>query len=231
MREATRAVIFDLDGVLVDSEPNYLESERVLLGEHGITFTAEMKLPYIGMSTREMLERVKAEFGLAAALDTLVEEKNAIYLRLAAEHTPVNAPMRDLVTLLREHAYPLALASGSSPAAIDVVLRHAGLEDAFDVVVSADAVPRGKPDPDLFLEAARRLGVLPAACAVIEDSGYGVTAARRAGMRCIAIPYGDALSMGGAFAQADLLLSGPVSRVDAASIFAWIRGDSSVPAS
>lgn len=223
--EAIRAVIFDLDGVLVDSEPNYLESERILLGRHGITFTAEMKVPYIGMSTKEMLEHVKNEFGLTTALVTLLEEKNAIYLQLAAEHTQVNAPMRDLVQLLREHGYPLALASGSSPAAIDVVLSHAGLGAAFDVVVSAEAVRRGKPEPDLFLAAATRLGVQPAACVVIEDSGYGVTAARRAGMRCIAIPYGDTLAMGGAFAEADLLLSGPMANIDALSILGWIRSD------
>ena len=224
-REPIQAVIFDLDGVLVDSEPNYLESERVLFGKYGVTFTAEMKVPYIGLSTKEMLERVIVEFDLAVPLGVLVEEKNAIYLRLAAEHTPVNAPMRRLVELLRDHGYPLAVASGSSSAAIDVVLRHTGLDDFFDVVVSAESVPRGKPEPDLFLEAARRLSVPPAACVVVEDSGYGVTAARRAGMRCIAIPYGDGLSMGDAFAKADLLLGGSMASVDADSVFAWIRGD------
>jgi HAD superfamily hydrolase (TIGR01509 family) len=223
MREPIQAVIFDLDGVLVDSEPNYLESERILLGAHGITFTAGMKVPYIGMSTREMLARVVVEFGLEAPLGTLVDQKNAIYLRLAAVHTPVNAPMRTLLELLHHHEYPLALASGSSAAAIEVVLSHTGLGSFFDVVVSADSVARGKPEPDLFLEAAQRLGVIPAACLVVEDSGYGVTAARRAGMRCIAIPYRGELSMNDAFAEADLLLGDSMANVDGAAVFAWIR--------
>lgn len=218
-----RATIFDLDGVLVDSEPNYLESERILFSRYGISFTADMKVPYIGMSTREMLERVAAEFGVSTPLDTLVDEKNLIYLRLAAERTPVNAPMRTLLKLLREHQYPLALASGSSLAAIEAVLASTGFGTYFDVVVSADSVPRGKPAPDLFLEAARRLNIEPAACVVVEDSGYGVRAARRAQMRCIAIPYGGRLSMADAFAEADLLLAGSMANVDGAAVFAWIR--------
>jgi beta-phosphoglucomutase family hydrolase len=216
------AVIFDLDGVLVDSEPNYLASERELLAEYGIDFTEDMKVPYIGMSTWEMLSRLAAEHGLSTPVPELVERKNGIYRRLADAHTPVNEPMRRLAELLREADHPLAVASGSSPEALSVVLAATGLVEYFDAIVSAEEVERGKPQPDVFLAAAARLGVRPADCFVIEDSAYGVLAAHRAGMRSVAIPYRPDLATAEAFGLADLLIEGGMSAAEADKIFAFI---------
>lgn len=218
----TPAVIFDLDGVLVDSEPNYLASERELLAGYGIEFTEDMKVPYIGLSTHEMLSRVVTDHGLAAPVAELVQRKNEIYRRIADAHTPVNEPMRRLAGLLHEAGHPLAVASGSSPGALTGVLVGTGLAGYFDAVLSAEEVGRGKPEPDLFLAAAARLGVLPADCVVIEDSTYGVLAAHRAGMRVVAIPYRPDLAGAASFGLADLVIEGGAADADADRIFAFV---------
>jgi len=216
------AVIFDLDGVLVDSEPNYLAAERVLLSGYGIDFTEDMKVPYIGMSTWEMLSRVAAEYRLPTAVPELADRKNEIYRRLAEEHTPVNEPMRRLAELLHDAGHPLAVASGSSPQALSTVLTGTGLAAYFDAVLSAEEVERGKPEPDVFLAAADRLGVRPADCVVVEDSSYGVLAAHRAGMRSVAIPYRPDLAGAEAFSLAGLLIEGGMAAADADKIFSFI---------
>ncbi|NUT32454.1 MAG: HAD family phosphatase [Hamadaea sp.] len=216
------AVIFDLDGVLVDSEPNYLASEQILLADFGIEFTEQMKVEYIGLSTREMLERVVAKHGLTTPVDELVDRKNAIYELLAGTHTPINEPMRILAELLRRNGFRLAVASGSSPGALRGVLEGTGLMPFFDVVMSADDVPQGKPAPDLFLATAAKLGIEPASCVVVEDSAYGVQAALAAGMRCVAIPYRTDLTGAEVFTQADLLVVGGMANVDPEAVYAFI---------
>lgn len=220
---AVRGAIFDLDGVLVDSEPNYFRSERVLLAEYGVDFTPEMKRPYIGMSTMEMLDDVVLRFGIAEPVGTLLSRKNAHYLEIAAGGTPAYPQTRRLVELLHGAGYPLALASGSSPEVIDTVLAGAGLLRYFDVVVSAEAVPRGKPAPDLFLEAARTLDIPPRECVVVEDSEYGVAAAAGAGMRCVAIPYLFDAPLAEAFHSADLLITGGMTGMNPDAVFEWVR--------
>lgn len=219
------AVIFDLDGVLVDSEPNYLASEQILLADFGIDFTEQMKVQYIGLSTREMLDRVAAEHSLTTPVDELVDRKNEIYELLAGTHTPVNEPMRELAELLRRNGFPLAVASGSSPGALRGVLEVTDLARYFDVIMSADDVPRGKPAPDLFLAAAAKLGVEPLSCVVVEDSAYGVEAALAAGMRCVAIPYRPDLAGAEVFTQADLLVVGGMANVDPEAVYAFITAD------
>lgn len=219
------AVIFDLDGTLVDSEPNYFASEQRLLAELGITgFDEEAKRRYVGVSTREMMLDLSARYGFTDPVDVLVERKNGYYLELARAGTPVYPQMRKLVELLHERGYRMAVASGSSPEVLDVVLTDSGLAPFFEVVVSAEWVPRGKPEPDLFLETARRLGVEPSACVVVEDARHGVAAAHRAGMRCIAVPYLVDEPLAAEFRTADLLYRGGMAEFTAASAFEWITG-------
>jgi beta-phosphoglucomutase-like phosphatase (HAD superfamily) len=118
----------------------------------------------------------------------------------------------------------MAVASGSSFPVIEAVLDVADLARYFSVAVSADSVPRGKPAPDLFLETARRLGVRPENCVVVEDARYGVIAARRAGMRCIAIPYLVEEPVSAEFLTADLLFPGGMGSFSAKLAFDWITG-------
>lgn len=218
-----KAVIFDLDGTLVDSEPNYLEAERRLLAGYGISFDEEAKREYIGRSTRDVLEAIRTRYGLAADVETLSAVKNRLYLEIAGRGTPVFPEMRKLLDRLAGARYPLALASGSSAEAVDAVLAITALRDSFDVAVSADEVALGKPAPDLFLETARRLGVAPGRCVVLEDSQHGVEAARRAGMRCIAIPYLIDPPLARGFEHADLLFRAGMAAFTAEAAFEWIE--------
>lgn len=216
-------VVFDLDGTLVDSEPNYYEAARRLLARHGVAdFAWEQHARFIGIGTRETLEILKAEYGLAATVEELLADKNTGYLELARAHTEVFPQMREFVTHLHAAGHPMAVASGSSRAAIEAVLAGTGLDALLTTVVSAEEVAHGKPEPDVFLEAARRLGVAPETCVVLEDAAPGAEAARRAGMRCIAIPYVAETAGDPAFAAAGLLFKGGQKEFTARAAYEWL---------
>ncbi|MBU7600219.1 HAD family phosphatase [Streptomyces sp. P38-E01] len=186
----TPAVIFDLDGTLVDSEPHYYEAGRLVLARHGVAdFTWREHQEFVGISTRETLATLRLRHRLAAPVEQLLREKNEIYLDLARGGTAVFPGMRTLLERLHEAGHPLIVASGSSLSAIEAVLRGTGLLPLLPRFVSAEEVGRGKPAPDVFEEAARRLDVRPARCAAVEDAVPGVQAARSAGMRRIVVPY------------------------------------------
>ncbi|MGW7041296.1 HAD family hydrolase [Streptomyces avermitilis] len=219
----TTSVVFDLDGTLVDSEPNYFEAGRHLLAEQGITdFTWADHEQYVGISALESLELWKERYGIEAPLDDLLADMNRRYLALARASTPVYPEMRKFVELLAGEGVPMAVASGSSPEAIEAILTGTGLASWFTTVVSADEVAQGKPAPDVFLEAARRLGVSPADCVVLEDAAPGAAAAHAATMRCIAIPYVAAQADDPAFATAGLLVRGGQSEFTARAAYEWL---------
>lgn len=217
-----RAVIFDLDGVLIDSEPLLFEAERLALARYGVELTPEIKAPFIGLGGHDVLAALVARFGLDVDVTELGSAKTAAYLDLVAQVSGF-APTVELARALHSRGVPLAIASGSPSDAIDTALAAIGLEDAFEVRVSVTQVDRGKPAPDVFLHAARRLGVPPEGCVVVEDAVHGVQAARAAGMRCIAIPtVTDPLDE--RFAGADLLVRGGMAEADAAALLAWLVG-------
>ncbi|WP_419723975.1 HAD family hydrolase [Streptomyces pratensis] len=218
-------VVFDLDGTLVDSEPNYYEAGRRLLARYGVRdFGWEDHTRFIGIGTRETLTALRAEYGIDAPVDELLAGKNALYLELAGASTEVFGQMRALVERLHAAGAPMAVASGSSRAAIGAVLAVTGLDAYIPLYVSAEEVAHGKPEPHVFLEAARRLGADPADCVVLEDAPPGAAAARAAGMRCIAVPYVAATAFDPAFAAADLLFAGGQSEFTAEAAYAWLLG-------
>ncbi|MFJ7265060.1 HAD family hydrolase [Streptomyces sp. NPDC099050] len=217
------SVIFDLDGTLVDSEPNYYESGRRTLERHGVPdFTWEQHARYIGIGTLETLEILRDEYGITAPVEQLLAEQNAAYLELARTHTEAYPEMRAFVRRLHSEGVPMAVASGSSLEAIDAVLAGTGLDALLTTVVSAEEVAQGKPAPDVFLEAARRLGADPADCVVVEDAAPGALAARAAGMRCVAIPYVAAMADDPAFAAAGLLFPSGQAEFSAESAYSWL---------
>ncbi|MBK3577134.1 HAD family phosphatase [Streptomyces sp. MBT65] len=217
------SVIFDLDGTLVDSEPNYYEATRQTLTEHGVPdFTWEQHERCVGISTQETLVLLKERHGLKAPVEELLAETNRRYLALARAATRVHPEMRKFVELLAAEGVPMAVASGSSPEAIEAILTGTGLDASLRTVVSADEVARGKPAPDVFLEAARRLGAAPADCVVLEDATPGAAAAHAAGMRCIAIPYVAAQADAPEFATAGLLLRGGQAEFSAQGAYDWL---------
>ncbi|MFJ7300665.1 HAD family hydrolase [Streptomyces sp. NPDC099088] len=220
------SVIFDLDGTLVDSEPNYFEAGRQTLAGQGVTdFTWADHERYVGVSTRETLALWRERYGLRAPLDDLLAEKNRRYLELARASTHVYPEMRRFVELLAAEGVPMAVASGSSPAAIEAILTGTGLAALVTTAVSADEVAHGKPAPDVFLEAARRFGADPSGCVVLEDAAPGATAARAAGMRCVAVPYVAAQAGDPAFAGADLLFHGGQSEFTARAAYDWLAAE------
>lgn len=221
----TTAVIFDLDGTLVDSEPNYYEASRQTLAVYGVTgFTWADQEKSVGISTRETVTLWRERYGLDAPVEELLAEKNRRYLELARAETPVYPEMRKFVELLAGEGVPMAVASGSSLRAIEAILAGTGLDAYLRTVVSSDEVACGKPAPDVFLEAARRLGVAPADCVVMEDAAPGCLAAHAAGMRCVAIPYLAAQADDPGFAAAELLVRGGQGEFMARAVFEWLVG-------
>ncbi|MCK9894082.1 HAD family phosphatase [Frankia sp. AgB32] len=180
------AVVFDLDGVLVDSEQVWDEVRRAYVGERGGRWEADSTRRMMGMSTAEWSGYL-ASLGVAGTPDDIAADIQ----RAIAERYGASAPLlpgaADAVRALVSLA-PLAVASSSPRTLIELVLAHAGLTDLFAEVVSSEEVARGKPAPDVYLEAARRLGVPATGCVAIEDSTNGLRSAAAAGMAVIAVP-------------------------------------------
>lgn len=192
--------MFDLDGVLVDSEHIWDEVREELALERGGRWHERAQADMMGMSSPEWSRYMHDVIGLAESPDEINEEVVRRLLDRYADELPLIAGASDAVRRLAG-PFRLAVASSSNRAVIDAVLEQAGLAALFDATVSSEEVARGKPAPDVFLEAARRLGIEPVRCAAIEDSANGIRAARAAGMRVLAIPNrrypppGDALEL------------------------------------
>jgi HAD superfamily hydrolase (TIGR01509 family) len=181
------AVVFDLDGVIVDSEQVWDEVREDYVRETGGTYTDESARDMMGMSSPEW-SRYLAE---ALRVPGTPEEINAaIVERMLARYGEAPPLLPGAVEAVRRIGawVPLAIASSSNRELIDVVLRASGLAADFGVTVSSEEVPRGKPSPDVYLEAARRLGVDPARCGAVEDSHNGIRSAKAAGMVVVAVP-------------------------------------------
>ena len=184
---AVDAVVFDLDGVLVDSEHVWDEVREGLARERGGRWHERAQADMMGMSSTEWSRYMHDVIGLAES----PEEIDAEVVRRMRERYAAEIPLIDgAVDAVRRVAgsFRLAVASSSNRPLIDLVLERAGLASLFEATVSSEEVERGKPAPDVFLEAARRLGVAPERCAAVEDSANGIRAARAAGMRVVAIP-------------------------------------------
>lgn len=198
------AVIFDMDGVIVDSEPRHEIAFREVFEQmgygqsHGMDFEA-----YYGRSDRALWIDFIARHQPRWSLEELVEWKQRRFLEILERDQPIFETLPELVERLFNR-YKLAVASGSSHPVIDAVLALRNLRRYFPVVVSAEDVPAGKPAPDIFLRAAELLGVAPSQCWVIEDSVAGVEAGRAAGMMVIAITNTLPAS---SFAKADHIVS------------------------
>ncbi|OHD12055.1 MAG: hydrolase [Spirochaetes bacterium GWD1_27_9] len=220
---AIKAVIFDLDGTLIDSEDNYYEADKILLSRYGIDFTQEDKKQYIGTGNLEMMKRIKLRYNINETAETLLEKKNSLYLNLAKNNTKVFSEMKEFLNLLKDNNYPLAVASGSSPIILEELLTSLDLKKYFDIIVSAEEVKKGKPAPDIFLETANRLNIEPHNCCVIEDSQYGVEAAKKAFMYCIAIPYLTEKPLADSFTLADLIFEDGMKQFLAKKAFDWVK--------
>jgi HAD superfamily hydrolase (TIGR01509 family) len=187
MAGGVAAVAFDLDGVLIDSEPVWEEVRRAYVDEAGGHWLEEAQRRLMGMSTAEWSACLSRDLGVGRPPEVVAAE---VLDRMAERyrHGPPLLPGAVAAVERLAARWPLGLASSSSRALIDLVLDASGLAGRFRATVSTEEVPRGKPAPDAYLEVAARLGADPAACAAVEDSSNGVRSAAAAGMRVVAIP-------------------------------------------
>jgi HAD superfamily hydrolase (TIGR01509 family) len=178
-----KAVIFDLDGVIVDSEGTHHQIEREIFRKHGKELTPEMTDRFRGTTEKYFWGNICRELGIADYHE-LMEEKAEKYEQKLGE-LKLFPGVKDFIAELRRRKIKVALASSTQRHWIEKILSAHGLE--FEVVVSGDEIEKSKPEPEIYLEAARRLGLRPEECLVIEDAINGIKAAKKAGMRCVAI--------------------------------------------
>jgi HAD superfamily hydrolase (TIGR01509 family) len=181
------AVIFDLDGVLIDSEPAWNQARHDVVVEQGGQWRPEAQRAMMGMSSTEWSTYMHQELGAGPTPRELSDIVVARLAKLYDEHLPLIPGARQAVMRLARE-WPLGLASSANRPIIELVLDRAGLRQAFVACVSSEEVARGKPAPDVYLEAARRIEVSPERCVAVEDSSNGLRSAAAAGTTVVAIP-------------------------------------------
>ena len=180
-----KAFIFDMDGVIIDSEPLHIESDKMVGREFGIELTDEELLQYVGMNDEWLWSKLAKKYKINTAIDEILEMQylNKIKLLETGKFQKIKG-VDDLISDLRVKGIKTALASSSAVRFIQSVLDKLELTDSFEVTVSGEDVENGKPAPDIFLRAAELLNVSPKECVVLEDAMHGINGAK-AGMKCI----------------------------------------------
>jgi HAD superfamily hydrolase (TIGR01509 family) len=199
------AVVFDMDGVLIESEEVWDSVREAYVRERGGRYDAEVQRAMMGMSSTEWSQYLHDVAGIPDAPAAINDEIVRRMLDAYRAHLPLVDGAVDAVERLAR-VYPLGLASSSNRSLIDAVLDVAGVASLFAATVSSEEVARGKPAPDVYLEAARRLGVDATRCAAVEDSHGGIRSATAAGMRVIAFPNPTYPPDEESLAQADVVI-------------------------
>src|SRR3954469_25079658 len=181
------AVVFDLDGVLVDSEERWTAAREALTRESGGTWSDSATRDMMGMSAPEWSSYLRCELGVPMSDQDINDDVVARMEASLRDDLPLLPGAVEAVRTLGAR-WPLGVASSANRRIVELVVEVAGLEECFRAIVSSEEVPRGKPSPDVYLEAARRLGVEARGCVAIEDSTNGLWSAHRAGMAVIAVP-------------------------------------------
>jgi HAD superfamily hydrolase (TIGR01509 family) len=183
------AVIFDMDGLMFDTERLAKEGWILFGQEHGIPITDEIIMSCIGVNAASLLKICNDCFGQGFPIEEL-RQSVGVYMRDSFDRDgmPIKKGLICLLDFLKEHGIPTAVASSSSQKTVSECLERAGLTERFSTLVCGDMVERSKPEPDIFLKAAEELGVLPEECVVLEDSRNGIKAAFAAGMFPIMVP-------------------------------------------
>jgi HAD superfamily hydrolase (TIGR01509 family) len=209
-----RAVIFDLDGVLIESEQLWDEARRSVVSTHGGRWRDGATAAMQGMSSPEWARYLRESLGVDLPSDRIVDLVVDDLLRRYREGLPLLPGAVEAVQRVGRR-WPLGVASSANRVVIDAVLDAAGVGDAFAARVSSEEVPRGKPAPDVYLEAARRLRVAASDCAGVEDSANGIRSAVAAGLRVVAIPNRQFPPAPDVLALAAVVLDGVVQLTEA----------------
>ena len=201
------AVIFDLDGVLADSEPWWNEIDATLLAEHGITYRGEYHENVLGVNYRLAVEFYKKAFGLSVPAEEMMRRRGEIATEFFANRVGLFPATRQVLEQLRQMKLRLAVATSSVGASARPFLDRHRLTEFFEVIITGDEVQRGKPAPDIYLRVAEELALAADRCLVIEDALPGIAAANAAKMRVAAIPDSRFVDSRSYEKQADYVLS------------------------
>jgi len=180
-----KAVIFDMDGVIVDSEPMHIEAEKQVLLKYGVKITAEELRTYTGTTAEFEFTDLIRKYKLETTADELFQEKENILFKLLKEKTQPTEGVIQLIKSFKNYGLKLGIASSGHRKLVNYFLQKLKIERFFDSVVCAEDISRSKPDPEIFLKSANALRVEPVECIVIEDSTLGVKAAKLAGAKCV----------------------------------------------
>lgn len=181
-----QAVIFDMDGVLVDSQPFHFIVDQAVLRENGVSVPLYVVHSYAGMSNPNRFAKYKKDFGITASVEEITKTHfDIISNQLSESNLTVTRGIPELLSMLKENGYKISVASSSSYDFIYKMLDKLDIRHYFDFVISGEDMPNSKPAPDIFLHAAKLHGCDPSECIVIEDSSLGVSAAVAAGIKCI----------------------------------------------
>jgi beta-phosphoglucomutase family hydrolase len=180
-----RAVIFDMDGVIVESEHIHIEAEQQTMLKHGVHISADELHTYTGTTAEFMFTELIKNYRLNTTFERIFNEKEEILFKLLEKETRPTKGVIELLKKLKRKGIKLAIASSSHRKLIEYILRRLDIEGLFDFVVSAEDIAHSKPNPEIFLKSAWGLKVKPAECLVVEDAKLGIEAAKSAGMKVI----------------------------------------------
>lgn len=183
-----QAVLFDLDGVLADSEPLWNDIDGALLAQYDVAYAGEHKTSVLGTSFTIALQFYKDTFGLRADIEELALRRTAIATDFYANRIPIFADVPAVLPAIKAMGLRIGLASSSVGALVLPFLERHDIRQYFDAVVTGEEVVRGKPNPDIYLRAASKVGIAPEHCLVVEDALAGIAAGTRADMKVVAIP-------------------------------------------
>lgn len=198
-----KAVISDLDGVIVNSEAeHFLSFQKMLRVDYAIDYTKEENKEFLGTTDVHVFTILKSRYPqIKDSLTQLIKRRTELFLEIFKNRAKALAGVESLFSYLKSQNIPLAVGTSASRGVMNFTLDTLKLKHYFKTLVCADDVKQGKPAPDIYLEVSKRLNILPESCLVLEDSHYGVQAAKAAGMKCIAIPCGPTLKQN--FSHAD----------------------------
>ena len=185
-----KAVIYDLDDLMVNSNPLHTEASDKVLQKYGVSqkkLPEHMRAKFIGMRVSDILKNLIDYFQLGVNLEDLREKRSAIFLELVRKKLQVMPGLFQSLKLFRQNKFKIALASSGTKKYINIVLEKFKVADYFDVIVSGDDVKRGKPSPETYFIAVKKLSIRPSQAVVLEDATNGIAAAKAAGCFCIAI--------------------------------------------
>jgi len=187
--DMAKAVIFDMDGLMIDSERVTYDGYVIECGKLGLTMEKEFYKKLLGLTVAEIYQKFYDQYGTSFPMEQVLDRVHKYVEDVFQEKgVPIKEGLTELLAYLKEHGYQTVVATSSSRSRVDRILEQAGLAQYFDASICGDEVEKGKPDPEVFLKACKKAGVKPAEAIVLEDSEAGIQASFSAGIPVICVP-------------------------------------------